>query len=145
MQTSISKTNYLFDSIFGPTRNNTSTFLINDNKEISYMDFHIMINQLANVLIKKGMRVGDRVAVQAEKSNTQIALYAATIKAGGVYLPLNTGYTSSELDYFIKDSSAKIIIVDKNVENIIAVSYTHLRAHETPEHLVCRLLLEKKK
>src|SRR5678816_4763508 len=27
----------------------------------------------------------------------------------------------------------------------IAVSYTHLRAHETPEHLVCRLLLEKKK
>src|SRR5678815_2499842 len=28
---------------------------------------------------------------------------------------------------------------------IMAVSYTHLRAHETPEHLVCRLLLEKKK
>src|SRR5678816_563602 len=29
--------------------------------------------------------------------------------------------------------------------NSPAVSYTHLRAHETPEHLVCRLLLEKKK
>eukprot|EP00658_Telonema_sp_P-2_P073419 TRINITY_DN62485_c0_g1_i3.p1 TRINITY_DN62485_c0_g1~~TRINITY_DN62485_c0_g1_i3.p1 ORF type:complete len:105 (-),score=2.36 TRINITY_DN62485_c0_g1_i3:82-396(-) len=28
---------------------------------------------------------------------------------------------------------------------LIPVSYTHLRAHETPEHLVCRLLLEKKK
>src|SRR5674536_56111 len=28
---------------------------------------------------------------------------------------------------------------------VFAVSYTHLRAHETPEHLVCRLLLEKKK
>mgnify|MGYP002682765443 CR=1 FL=1 len=28
---------------------------------------------------------------------------------------------------------------------LVAVSYTHLRAHETPEHLVCRLLLEKKK
>ena len=28
---------------------------------------------------------------------------------------------------------------------VVAVSYTHLRAHETPEHLVCRLLLEKKK
>ena len=109
MQTNISKTNYLFDSIFEPTRNSTSTFLINDNKEISYMDFHIMINQLANVLIKKGMRVGDRVAVQAEKSNTQIALYAATIKAGGVYLPLNTGYTSSE-----------------------PVSYTHLTLPTTP-------------
>src|SRR5674536_78868 len=30
-------------------------------------------------------------------------------------------------------------------EDVAAVSYTHLRAHETPEHLVCRLLLEKKK
>src|SRR5678815_5475126 len=30
-------------------------------------------------------------------------------------------------------------------ESVNAVSYTHLRAHETPEHLVCRLLLEKKK
>ena len=31
------------------------------------------------------------------------------------------------------------------VVNMCPVSYTHLRAHETPEHLVCRLLLEKKK
>src|SRR5678815_4904131 len=31
------------------------------------------------------------------------------------------------------------------VADVVPVSYTHLRAHETPEHLVCRLLLEKKK
>ena len=37
-----------------------------------------------------------------------------------------------------------ILIVDGKLTNI-TVSYTHLRAHETPEHLVCRLLLEKKK
>ena len=34
---------------------------------------------------------------------------------------------------------------DGNQALIEPVSYTHLRAHETPEHLVCRLLLEKKK
>ena len=34
-------------------------------------------------------------------------------------------------------------LLDKLSHN--SVSYTHLRAHETPEHLVCRLLLEKKK
>src|SRR5674536_301982 len=33
----------------------------------------------------------------------------------------------------------------KNGRSSGSVSYTHLRAHETPEHLVCRLLLEKKK
>ena len=34
---------------------------------------------------------------------------------------------------------------ETNLIKAISVSYTHLRAHETPEHLVCRLLLEKKK
>src|SRR5674536_164154 len=39
-----------------------------------------------------------------------------------------------------------LILVTSNwVKEMYAVSYTHLRAHETPEHLVCRLLLEKKK
>eukprot|EP00658_Telonema_sp_P-2_P023084 TRINITY_DN19245_c0_g1_i3.p1 TRINITY_DN19245_c0_g1~~TRINITY_DN19245_c0_g1_i3.p1 ORF type:complete len:112 (+),score=25.86 TRINITY_DN19245_c0_g1_i3:171-506(+) len=38
-----------------------------------------------------------------------------------------------------------IIIPEPYLYVVIAVSYTHLRAHETPEHLVCRLLLEKKK
>src|SRR5678815_6027992 len=36
-------------------------------------------------------------------------------------------------------------LIHENVKMFMAVSYTHLRAHETPEHLVCRLLLEKKK
>ena len=36
------------------------------------------------------------------------------------------------------------LLSKKNSVHIYAVSYTHLRAHETPEHLVCRLLLEKK-
>src|SRR5674536_215845 len=38
-----------------------------------------------------------------------------------------------------------IDIINSKINRYNAVSYTHLRAHETPEHLVCRLLLEKKK
>src|SRR5678816_1498708 len=41
-------------------------------------------------------------------------------------------------------NGAEKIIPVAGVEDCISVSYTHLRAHETPEHLVCRLLLEKK-
>src|SRR5678816_1799141 len=37
--------------------------------------------------------------------------------------------------------TVKLFMTDR----MMPVSYTHLRAHETPEHLVCRLLLEKKK
>eukprot|EP00658_Telonema_sp_P-2_P069584 TRINITY_DN58900_c0_g1_i1.p1 TRINITY_DN58900_c0_g1~~TRINITY_DN58900_c0_g1_i1.p1 ORF type:complete len:121 (+),score=45.17 TRINITY_DN58900_c0_g1_i1:121-483(+) len=48
-------------------------------------------------------------------------------------------------DYVVVSSKR---FVDEAAGEVIykeAVSYTHLRAHETPEHLVCRLLLEKKK
>src|SRR5665254_10538 len=45
------------------------------------------------------------------------------------------------LSYYNNSSSSRII----QIHSILPVSYTHLRAHETPEHLVCRLLLEKKK
>eukprot|EP00658_Telonema_sp_P-2_P013513 TRINITY_DN15117_c0_g2_i1.p1 TRINITY_DN15117_c0_g2~~TRINITY_DN15117_c0_g2_i1.p1 ORF type:complete len:101 (+),score=37.86 TRINITY_DN15117_c0_g2_i1:159-461(+) len=47
----------------------------------------------------------------------------------------------TQLDGFDSSADVKVIMAT----NRIAVSYTHLRAHETPEHLVCRLLLEKKK
>ena len=120
MKKNISTSNHLFDAIFEPTKNNSKSFLINNDGQTSYLEFHKMINQLANALIEKGMKVGDRVAVQAEKSNTQIALYAATLKAGGVYLPLNIGYTASELDYFIKDSEAKIVIIDSEAEEKVS-------------------------
>ena len=41
--------------------------------------------------------------------------------------------------------SLGVVVLVSVVPGILPVSYTHLRAHETPEHLVCRLLLEKKK
>ena len=118
----MSKSNHLFDAIFEPTKKSPELFLINNNGEITYSEFHKTINQIANLLIQKGMKPGERVAVQAEKSNLQIALYAATLKAGGVYLPLNTGYTLSELEYFIEDSGAKIIVIDKKIEEQLLAS-----------------------
>jgi len=118
----MSKSNHLFDAIFEPTKQSSDLFLINNNGKITYSEFHKTINQIANLLIQKGMKPGERVAVQAEKSNLQIALYAATLKAGGVYLPLNTGYTLSELEYFIEDSGAKIIVIDKKIEEQLLAS-----------------------
>src|ERR1700722_9121023 len=47
---------------------------------------------------------GDRVAAQTEKSVPGMVLYLATVRAGAVYLPLNTAYTLNELEYFITDA-----------------------------------------
>src|SRR5678815_72464 len=52
-------------------------------------------------------------------------------------VPTFTGVTMDRMGGFVADRAM--------CKTIFSVSYTHLRAHETPEHLVCRLLLEKKK
>ena len=111
----MNKSNHLYDAVFGHTVDSTKSFLINQNGEMNYASFHQMVNQLAHTLKTSGLKTGDRVAVQAEKSNVQIALYVATIKSGGVYLPLNTDYTVKELEYFIQDSEANIIVVDSKI------------------------------
>jgi len=130
--------NYLYDSVFRHTVDSKKSFLINQNGEMSYTNFHELVNQLANTLKVSGLKTGDRVAVQAEKSNTQIALYVATIKSGGVYLPLNTDYTANELKYFIKDSDANIVVIDSRNEDSIkktikteSVKILTLNANET--------------
>ena len=52
---------------------------------------------------------GDRVAVQVAKSVEAIALYLATVRAGAVFLPLNTAYTRSEVDYFLGDAEPTVV------------------------------------
>ena len=130
--------NYLYDSVFRHTVDSKKSFLINQNGEMSYTNFHELVNQLANTLKVSGLKTGDRVAVQTEKSNVQIALYVATIKSGGVYLPLNTDYTANELKYFIKDSDANIVVIDSRNEDSIkktikneSVKILTLNANET--------------
>eukprot|EP00658_Telonema_sp_P-2_P005507 TRINITY_DN12058_c0_g1_i1.p1 TRINITY_DN12058_c0_g1~~TRINITY_DN12058_c0_g1_i1.p1 ORF type:complete len:171 (+),score=14.73 TRINITY_DN12058_c0_g1_i1:526-1038(+) len=59
------------------------------------------------------------------------------------------GRLSNTLDspneYMGTSAPPSLMAIRTNPLCLESVSYTHLRAHETPEHLVCRLLLEKKK
>ena len=64
----------------------------------------------ANALVSLGVKPGDRVAVQVEKSPEAALLYLGTLRAGAVYLPLNTAYTLAELDYFIGDAEPALVV-----------------------------------
>lgn len=68
--------------------------------------------QVAGALIRAGARPGDRIAVQVEKSAENVALYLASLRAGFVYLPLNTAYTPNEIRYFIDDAEPRIFVCD---------------------------------
>ena len=107
-------TNILYDKVFGSNLDNNKIFLQTEEEQVSYKNFTILTNKIANILVSQGLNPGDRVAAQVEKSITQLALYAATIKAGGVYLPLNTAYTPHELNYFISNARPKIIVTAKD-------------------------------
>lgn len=120
--------NYLYDNIFGTFAESSKPFLITPSGTISYSEFSAQTSRIANILITAGIAPGDRVAVQAEKSVTQLALYAATVKAGGVYLPLNTGYTPTEVDYFLKDAKPAVIVVSQTSQKAIAPFAAHLKA-----------------
>ncbi len=78
---------------------------------VSYGDVVSLSGKMANALIGLGLERGDRVAVQVEKSPEALILYLACLRAGAVYLPLNTAYTLSELEYFVADAEPKIFVV----------------------------------
>lgn len=99
----------LFDGLDDPKRLAIET---QDGAHISYGDLIARAGQMANVLVARGVKPGDRVAVQVEKSVANLVLYLATVRAGAVYLPLNTAYTLNELDYFIGDAEPSLVVCD---------------------------------
>jgi malonyl-CoA/methylmalonyl-CoA synthetase len=113
-------TNHLYDSVFRKHAASSKIFLYTDAGTVSFADFTALTDRLAGLLVATGLAPGDRVAVQADKSVMLLALYAATVKAGGVYLPLNTGYTAAELDYFLGDAKPRIVVVGTIAADAIA-------------------------
>jgi malonyl-CoA/methylmalonyl-CoA synthetase len=99
----------LFDSLDDPARLAIETL---DGEHISYGDLIARAGQIANVLVANGVKPGDRVAAQTEKSVAGLVLYLATVRAGAVYLPLNTAYTLNELEYFITDAEPSMVVCD---------------------------------
>ena len=81
-------------------------------ERISYADLVARAGRMANALVSLGVAPGDRVAAQVEKSVEAIILYLATVRAGAVFLPLNTGYTPAEIDYFIGDATPAVFVCD---------------------------------
>jgi malonyl-CoA/methylmalonyl-CoA synthetase len=81
-------------------------------KTVSYADLIALSGRLSNMLVARGVKPGDRVAVQVEKSVPALVLYLATVRAGAIYLPLNTAYTLAELEYFIGDAEPSLVVCD---------------------------------
>ncbi|TCK31073.1 malonyl-CoA/methylmalonyl-CoA synthetase [Ancylobacter aquaticus] len=86
----------------------------------TYADLERRTAQYAHALVAMGLRPGDRVAVQVEKSIEAVFVYLGTLRAGGVFLPLNTAYTAPEVEYFLGDAQPSIFVCDPSMEAALA-------------------------
>ncbi|TNF59378.1 MAG: malonyl-CoA synthase [Burkholderiales bacterium] len=76
----------------------------------SWRDLDRASAMVANLLESLELPARSRIAVQAEKSVESLILYLATLRAGHVYLPLNTAYQSAEIAYFIGDAEPAVVV-----------------------------------
>ena len=76
----------------------------------TWRDIDRASSRIANLLASLGLPGGSRVAVQVEKSVEALLLYLATLRAGYVFLPLNTAYQSAEIEYFIGNAEPAVVV-----------------------------------
>jgi malonyl-CoA/methylmalonyl-CoA synthetase len=105
--------NHLYDALFGIHLGKDTPFLIlPDDRVITHAEFLAKAAQYAHQITAYGLVAGDRLAVQIGKSANALAVYAACVQAGVIFLPLNTAYTGAEVEYFIDNSGAKLVLCD---------------------------------
>jgi malonyl-CoA/methylmalonyl-CoA synthetase len=93
------------------SRNLQSPFIQGDDgRDFTHGAFWALAGKLAQALAKAGATPGDRIAVQVAKSVEAVALFYACVRGGFVFLPLNTAYTASEIDYFLSDAEPSVFI-----------------------------------
>ncbi|SPJ25279.1 malonate--CoA ligase [Palleronia abyssalis] len=106
-------TNPLFDALIAPHRNRSARFAQRPRHEtVTYDAYLNMAGRAAHALDAAGLTPGDRLVVQVAKSVEALAIYAACIARGIVFVPLNTAYTTPEVAYFVGDATPSLILCD---------------------------------
>ncbi|WP_026621063.1 malonyl-CoA/methylmalonyl-CoA synthetase (plasmid) [Ensifer sp. WSM1721] len=124
--------NHLFDAIRTAAPGDAPFIRIESGRIWTYDDALDLSNRIASAMDTLGIRPGDRVAVQVDKSAEALILYLACLRSGAVYLPLNTAYTLAELDYFIGDAEPRLVVVSSAArENVGKIAKPHGAIIET--------------
>jgi malonyl-CoA/methylmalonyl-CoA synthetase len=104
---------YLYDLIARRAPAPSKVFLETpEGRKLTFADLAAGSARIANALAARGVVAGDRVAVQVDKSPDAILLYLACLRAGAVFLPLNTAYTPAEIEYFLGDAEPRVFVCE---------------------------------
>ena len=82
----------------------------------TYGDLDDLSARFAGLLRRYGVSPGARVVMQVDKSVGAVALYLSALRAGAIFIPLNTAYTEDEVDYFLRDARPQIFVCRPEAE-----------------------------
>jgi malonyl-CoA/methylmalonyl-CoA synthetase len=106
-----------------PADPEAATFLETpDGVRITYADSERRSAQLAHALVAAGVRPGDRVALQVEKSPEAVMVYLACLRSGAVLVPMNVAYGPEEVDYLRGDAEPALFLDDDRVAELSAAA-----------------------
>ncbi len=83
-----------------------------DGRRYSYADLDRASARYARFLTGLGLKPGERVAAQVEKSVEAFFFYLGCLRANLIYLPLNTAYRQAEIEYFLGDAEPRFVLCD---------------------------------
>ncbi|AJG20662.1 Acetoacetyl-CoA synthetase [leucine] [Cupriavidus basilensis] len=119
----------LFESRF-PADRSACCIETHDGLYYSWDDLDRATAKMANLLAALKLPEGARVAVQVEKSPEALFLYLATLRAGYIYLPLNTAYQEAEIDYFVGNAEPAVVVCSSaNFGWVSKVAFRHGTKH----------------
>ncbi|MEM1343201.1 MAG: malonyl-CoA synthase [Pseudomonadota bacterium] len=93
-----------------PARHDRRFASMEDGRHYSYAHVEQVSARFAAALVALGVTPGDRVAVQVDKSIEAVMLYLGAVRAGAIFLPLNTAYTAAEINYFLGDAEPALFV-----------------------------------
>lgn len=95
----------------------------------TYGEIEALSARMAGALLAAGANPGDRICVQVDKSAENVALYLAALRAGLVYVPLNTAYTESEVGYFLADAEPTLFVCRPEKEEALKAAAAKAGVH----------------
>ena len=125
-------------ALVGPTETKYRTYMTNRTyiSYISYRELNGKADQLAYLLIERGVRSDIIVGLLLERSLEVIIAILGILKAGGAYLPIDPEYPPERIDYMLKDSEAKVLVTTPSIpgklEKLLIVNCQLLMVNEIP-------------
>ena len=103
---------------------------LKDGSIISYKDLEDQSSQYANGFSNLGLKPGDRISVQVNKSPEVLYIYLACLRSNLVFHPLNTAYKDNELSFLLEDADPSLFICEKEVyEKVDSLDLKHPPNH----------------